>query len=112
LTDDGRPPLVASGLRLQERLEALGASLDRVAAQAALPAGLKKLRQLLRRGLEETAALWPPVRRAYGWVQRAAEVLANEARRPAAQVRRQLSRIQSEMRQAAAKTRQKEHRVP
>jgi hypothetical protein len=63
LTDDGRPPLVASGLRLHERLAATAASLDRVAAPGGtLPGGLKKLRQLLRRGLEETAALWPPVR--------------------------------------------------
>ncbi len=31
LTDDGRPPLCASGLRLHERLTAIRASLDRVA---------------------------------------------------------------------------------
>jgi hypothetical protein len=31
LTDDGRPPLDASGLKLQERLSAVAASLDRVA---------------------------------------------------------------------------------
>src|SRR6185312_5034395 len=31
LTDDGRPPLEASGLRLQERLSAVADSLDRVA---------------------------------------------------------------------------------
>jgi hypothetical protein len=112
LTDDGRPPLVASGLRLHERLEAIGASLDRVAAQArALPGGLKKLRQLLRRGLEETATLWPPVRGAYRWVKRVAKVLANEAPRPAAAVRRQLSRILSAMRQAAAQTQEEEPRA-
>src|SRR5205823_12817301 len=75
LTDDGRPPLVASGLKLHERLEAIAASLDRVAAPAgAWPGGLRKLRQLLRRGLEETAALWPPVRLAYRWVKRVAKV--------------------------------------
>lgn len=33
LTDDGRPPLEASGLKLRERLTAVDASLDRVAAQ-------------------------------------------------------------------------------
>ena len=33
LTDDGRPPLAASGLKLQGRLAALAASLDRVGAQ-------------------------------------------------------------------------------
>ena len=31
LTDDGRPPLAASGLKLADRLEAVVASLDRVA---------------------------------------------------------------------------------
>lgn len=33
LTDDGRPPLEASGLKLHERLTAIDASLDRVAAK-------------------------------------------------------------------------------
>jgi hypothetical protein len=112
LTDDGRPPLAASGLRLHERLEAITASLDRVAAQVgALPGRLKRLRTLLQRGLEETAALWPPVRLAYRWVKRVAKVLANEARRPAAGVRRQLSRILSAMRQAAVAAQEKEQRT-
>jgi hypothetical protein len=103
LTDDGRPPLAASGLKLHDRLEAVGASLDRVAARAgSLPGGLKKLRGLLQRGLEETAALWPPVRVAYRWVKRVARLLANESQRPAKAVRRQLSRVLSAMRQAAA----------
>jgi hypothetical protein len=111
LTDDGRPPLVASGLRLHERLEAIGASLDRVLAQAgAWPGGLKKLQQLLHRGLQETAALWPPVRQAYRWVKRVAKVLANEAQRPAPQVRRQLTRILHAMRQTAAQTQEQDQR--
>jgi hypothetical protein len=76
LTDDGLPPLAASGLKLQDRLSQIAASLDRVAAQAgSLPGGLKRLQQLLRRGLEEAAALFPPVREAYKWVKRAARVL-------------------------------------
>jgi hypothetical protein len=33
LTDDGRPPLDACGLKLQGRLAAVAASLDRVGAQ-------------------------------------------------------------------------------
>ena len=33
LTDDGRPPLEASGLKLVDRLAAVAASLDRVAAK-------------------------------------------------------------------------------
>lgn len=104
LTDDGRPPLTAPGLRLHERLESIAASLDRVAAGRAgsLPGGLKRLRALLRRGLEETADLWPPVRVAYRWVHRAAQILANEAQRPAVAVRRQLSRLLTQLRDAAA----------
>ncbi len=38
LTDDGRPPLEASGLKLHERLSAVAASLDRVAAKRGSPA--------------------------------------------------------------------------
>lgn len=33
LTDDGRPPLQASGLKLHERLSAIGESLDRIASK-------------------------------------------------------------------------------
>jgi hypothetical protein len=33
LTDDGRPPLEASGLKLVDRLERVAASLDRVASK-------------------------------------------------------------------------------
>jgi hypothetical protein len=35
LTDDGRPPLAASGLKLHRRLEAIAGSLDRVAEKGA-----------------------------------------------------------------------------
>src|SRR3954451_24367723 len=37
VTDDGRPPLEASGLKLQERLRAVVASLDRVAEKRGSP---------------------------------------------------------------------------
>src|SRR5262245_4914121 len=78
LTDDGLPPLAASGLQLQDRLGQIAASLDQVAARAgSLPSGLKRLQQLLRRGLEETATLFPPVREAYKWVKRVARILKN-----------------------------------
>ena len=36
LTDDGRPPLEAPGLRLKERLSAVAASLDRVVEKRGL----------------------------------------------------------------------------
>jgi hypothetical protein len=102
LTDDGRPPLVADGLKLHGRLEKIAASLDRLAAQApACPVGLKKLRHLLRQGLEATATLWPEVRLAYRWVHRVARLLKNQSKRSAPQVRRQLSRLLTRMRQAA-----------
>jgi hypothetical protein len=35
ITDDGRPPLAASGLKLKARLEAVADSLDRVAERGA-----------------------------------------------------------------------------
>jgi hypothetical protein len=105
LTDDGRPPWAASGLKLHQRLSAIASSRDRVATLAGeLPGGLKRLRQLLRRGLEETAALWPAVRGAYRWVHRAARVLKNEGQLPGKTVRRRLVQLLVRMRRAAATT--------
>ncbi|GHO70433.1 hypothetical protein KSC_093250 [Ktedonobacter sp. SOSP1-52] len=40
LTDDGLPPLSASGLRLQKRLQAISESLDRVAQKRGFPESL------------------------------------------------------------------------
>ena len=103
LTDDGRPPLAASGLKLRGRLTEVAASLDRVATHAGhLPRGLEKLRRLLRRGLEQTAALWPPVQATYRWVQRVAHLLENQEEQPAEQMRRGFSALLSKIRQAAA----------
>ena len=107
LTDDGRPPLVASGLKLRERLRAVSASLDRVATcVGALPDGLTKLRQLVQRGLEETSDLWPPVRAAYRWVQRVARLLDNPGQRPAVVLRRRLSRLLAALRRAATQAKE------
>src|SRR5215469_13358024 len=107
LTDDGLPPLAASGLKLQDRLSQIAASLDRVAGLAGgLPGGLKRLQQWLRRGLEETAALFPGVRAAYKWVKRVARILQNEAGLAAKQVRRRLVQLLVRMRRAAATTRE------
>src|SRR5947209_9798837 len=105
LTDDGRPPLAASGLKLQERLAKVVASLDRVATKTrCLPGGLERLRRLLHRGLEQTASLWPPVRATYRWVKRVARLLENKPKRPARQVRRGMSALLSKIRQAADQT--------
>ncbi len=105
LTDDGLPPLAGAGLKLHDRLSRIAASLDRVAALASgLPGGLKRLQSLLRRGLEETAALWPPVREAFQWVKRVSRLLKNEEKLPAKTVRRRLVQLLSRMRQATATT--------
>ena len=69
-----------------------------------MPGGLVRLRQLLRRGLEETAALFPAVRESYKWVKRAARILKNEEGLPAKKVRRRLVQLLVRMRQAAATT--------
>ena len=105
LTDDGLPPLAASGLKLHDRLSRIADSLDQVAARAgALPGGLVRLRLLLRRGLEETAALFPAVRESYQWVNRAARILKNEEGLSAKKVRRRLVQLLVRMRRAAATT--------
>jgi hypothetical protein len=107
LTDDGLPPLVASGLRLYDRLGRIAARLDRVAASAGdLPGGLKRLRQLLRRGLEETAELWLPVREASKWVKRVSKVLKDDEGLTARGVRRRLTGLLVRRRQAAATARE------
>jgi hypothetical protein len=105
LTDDGLPPLAASGLKLHDRLSRIAASLDQVAARAGdRPGGLARLRELLRRGLEETAALFPAVRESYKWVKRAARILKNEEGLSAKRVRRRLVQLLVRMRRAAATT--------
>ena len=43
-----------------------------------MPQALGLLKTILRRGLDATAALWPDVRVASGWVHRAAHVLNND----------------------------------
>jgi hypothetical protein len=107
LTDDGLPPLAASGLKRHDRLSRIAASLDHVAAVAgSLPGGLKRLQQLLRRGLEATATLFPAVREAYQWVKRVAHILKNEEKLPAKKVRRRLVHLLVRMRQAARTTRE------
>ncbi len=42
-----------------------------------MPPALKQLQQLLSKGLQATATLWPPLQNAYRFVHRAKEILAN-----------------------------------
>jgi hypothetical protein len=105
LTDDGLPPLSAAGLKLHSRLTWILTSLDRVRDQTGgLPKRLAKLRELLDKGLSETASLWPPVQAAYRWVHRVARLLENKKQLPAAKMRRGLSQILTKMRQAAQRS--------
>lgn len=100
LTDDGRPPLDASGLKLEDRLSAIAARVEGLAQIGELPKELRRLRQMLRKGLEETAALWPEVRAGFGWVHQAARVLGHaeglSARQVKFRLRCQLGRMRAE----------------
>ncbi len=89
-TDDGRPPLVASGLKSLERLRAIRASLERLRWRGALPARSARLHRIVVEGLTETESLWPSVPRAYRWVWRVAQLLGNEAGRSGSEIRRRL----------------------
>lgn len=42
-----------------------------------MPGPLKRLHSLITRGLDKSAHMWPDIQRAYGWVHRAAHLLAN-----------------------------------
>ena len=61
LTDDGRPPLEPSGLKLHERLSAIGKSLDLVEKNKGLPTELQQLKRAIEKGLQTTSKLWPPI---------------------------------------------------
>jgi hypothetical protein len=67
-----------------------------------LPDELTRLRRLVARGLTTTEALWPPIRTTYGWVHRAAELLANEAAAPGRAVQHQRDDLLREMRKEQA----------
>lgn len=54
---------------------------------------MRRLRALLRRGLERTAALWPDVRETHRWLHAAAHILANAAGHPAAVVQARYDRL-------------------
>ena len=64
---------------------------------------MRRLRQLLARGLEHTRRLWPPIRRAYAWVHQAARILGNAAGQSAEAVRRRLDGLLGAMHRHRAK---------
>ena len=75
LTDDGRPPLEASGLKLHGRLIAIDGSLARAGGKRGLPSELQKLKAAVRGALAAAGAAFAPLYLAFGWVHRAAHIL-------------------------------------
>jgi len=62
---------------------------------------LKRLRELLRRGLEKTAELFPEVRQGFRWVHRVARLLDNADGLPGQKVKKRLRGMLARMRAAA-----------
>lgn len=52
-----------------------------------MPPALKQLQQILSKGIQATATLWPPLQQAYELVHQAAQILANPEQHTGAQVR-------------------------
>jgi hypothetical protein len=63
---------------------------------------LARLLRLVRAGLEATAPLWPPIQAAYGFVHRAAHLLANHAGADSTSVRHAYQHLLAELRAAQA----------
>jgi hypothetical protein len=55
-------------------------------------------RLVIGRALQETAPLWPDIKRAFGWVHRAAHILNNTEALPAPTVNRNLRRERRRLR--------------
>jgi hypothetical protein len=99
LTDDGRPPLCADGLRLHDRLQHIhDSSPSRRGKKGALPPSLHELSRLLKRGLQKTDVLWEPIAQAYALVHRAASLLNNDEKASATQVRARYEELLREIR--------------
>lgn len=54
---------------------------------------MRRLRDLIRRGLDHTAALWPDVRETHRWLRAAAHILGNARNLPAAAVEARYDRL-------------------
>lgn len=89
LTDDGVPPLDASGVKLHQRLNLIEQSLERVAQKGVNCPASSKLKQILSQALEQTASLWSPVMVASEELHKAAQILDNSAQLTAKQVQKQ-----------------------
>lgn len=73
-----------------------------VSRKKRLPPALKQLHQLLAKGLQATAALWPPLQYTYELVHQAAEVLANVQQDTGKQVRKRYLALVSQMQKQKA----------
>ncbi len=58
---------------------------------------MASLKRLLDRGLADTDAQWPPIRKAFNWVHQAAHILGNDAEREGEYVRRRLRGLVASM---------------
>jgi hypothetical protein len=67
-----------------------------------LPPILKQVHQLLTKGLQATAPLWPPLQNAYGLVHQASQILANEPQHTGAQIRASYLAFISQMQEQQA----------
>ncbi|WP_156653188.1 ISNCY family transposase [Methylobacterium sp. Leaf111] len=97
ITDDGRAPLDAAGLRLKDRLEKVAGSLERVRSKGGPSRPLARLALLIGRALARTAALWPVVRQGFVFVHAAARLLADPAGETGAKVRRRFDGLLAAM---------------
>jgi len=75
LTDDGRSPLQASGLRLYDRITQVSDSIARVQEKKDSHCS-KAVAALLTKGMKTTASLWSPLQSAYKLVHQAAHILS------------------------------------
>ncbi|WP_373283979.1 ISNCY family transposase [Myxococcus virescens] len=105
LTDDRRPPLKPSGLELHRRLRAIEASLRRGRKRGARAREMNRLRLLLRRGLMQTARMWPPLKAAFRWVERVAEFLTNASGEKGCHVKRRMAGLVGALEDAVRRTR-------
>ena len=99
LTDDGRPPLDADGLKLRKRLQDISDSIACVEQKRKLPNELSRLQQLVQAGLTATEHLWPAIEQAYAWVHQAAHLLTNADQRDVDTLKQEYQQLLSTMAQ-------------